>query len=75
MVGPKMLDCLQWKQRLFEVLMQLCLLLPTAGMWPYVHYVASSSFFRLILLSKGDIAEEATQRLSLQRADAFPSDV
>lgn len=71
MSGPKRLGCLQWKQRLLEVLMQLCLLLPTAGMWPYVHYVASSSFFTLILPSKGDIAEAATQKLSLQRADCI----
>lgn len=42
MSGPKMLDCLQWKQHLFEVLMQLCLLLPTAGMWHMLQVLLSS---------------------------------
>lgn len=69
--GPKSLGCLQWKQSMFKVLMQLGLLLPTAGMWPYVHYVASSSFFTLILPNKRATADAAAQRLPLQRADCI----
>lgn len=71
MSGPKRLGCLQWKQCLFEVLMQLSLLPPTAGMWPYVYCVVSSSFFTLILPRKRVTAEAVAQRLPLQRADCI----